>query len=177
VQRYAPHEWNPERFEVLGAIREASVEFARAHGAHYFVVDCDNFIAPHTLENLVKLKELPVVAPMLTTSWRYSNWFAAVDANGYYAEHPAYDLILNRQIVGLIQVPLVHCTYFVRHSALRHVRYRDGSRRYEFVVMSDALRKAGVPQYLDNRHVYGYISFADVTQEPWFDAMLNMYVS
>lgn len=42
VQNYGQHEWNAERFKVLGKIRQDSVHWAQEHNSHYFVVDCDN---------------------------------------------------------------------------------------------------------------------------------------
>ena len=175
VEAFNPHGWNTLRFEVLGAIRDSSVSFADRHEAHYFVADCDNLIAPFTLERLVKLR-LPVVAPMLTTKTAYSNYFAAVTDTGYFAQSPRYYWILNREITGIIQVPLVHCTYLINRDALRHVWYLDNSGRYEFVVLSDWFRRRGVAQYVDNRVAYGHITMADtladLLQEPWFYPML-----
>ena len=44
---------------------------------------------------------------------------------------------------------------------LNDLTYEDGTTRYEYVVFSDSARTSGVVQYLDNRQVYGYITFAD----------------
>ncbi|MCX5924312.1 MAG: glycosyltransferase family 2 protein [Candidatus Dependentiae bacterium] len=171
VQHYKQHEWNSERFEVLGKIRELSIQWAYNNNSHYFVVDCDNFIKPHTLERLMSL-QLSIVAPFLTTGQNYySNYHAAIDGNGYLATTPFYEMIFNRQITGLIQVPVVHCTYLIRRQYLPYVWYRDNSGRYEYVIFSDVARKNGIPQYIDNREMYGYVSFAEdiktFSTEPW----------
>ena len=42
---------------------------------------------------------------------------------------------------------------------MKDLTYEDGSDRYEYVVFSESARKSLVPQYLDNRQVYGYITF------------------
>jgi hypothetical protein len=39
--------------------------------------------------------------------------------------------------------------------------YEDESGRHEYVIFSDVARKAAIPQYLDNRQVYGYITFSE----------------
>ena len=161
VQDFSPHEWNTMRFAVLGRIRQASVEWARARGDHYFVPDCDNLFKRTTLATLVATGK-PVVAPLLrhpTTS--YANFHAAVDARGYFVEDPRYDALRLQKEVGLCVVPVVHCTYLVRAEVLRDVAYADGSGRHEYVVFSDVMRKKGVPQYLDTRQVYGRVLFAD----------------
>ena len=171
VEKYGQHEWNPERFRVLAKIRQDSLAWARAHESHYFVADCDNFLHPGTLKELA-YTNLPIVAPLLHSSSNYSNYHAAIDANGYLAECPLYYDLLDRRICGLIEVPVVHCTYFVRHQALRHLSYDDGSGRYEYVIFSHSARRSHIPQYLDTRRSYGRISFAEdhaaLIAEPWF---------
>jgi len=49
LKKYTEHEWNSERFKILGKIRQESINYAINLNAHYFVVDCDNFITPNTL--------------------------------------------------------------------------------------------------------------------------------
>jgi hypothetical protein len=172
VQKYKQHEWNSERFKVLGKIRQDSIDWARAHDSHYFVADCDNFIQPHTLEELIKTG-LPIVAPLLRAGGTslYSNYHAAIDENGYYKETPVYHQLLKQEIRGLVILPVVHCTYFIRNDVLDKVNYDDNTFRYEYVIFSDSARKNNIPQYLDTRDVYGRISFAEsekeFNQEPW----------
>ena len=56
---------------------------------------------------------------------------------------------------------MVHCTYLVRADVIPELTYEDASGRHEYVVFSDSARKAGIPQYFDNRQVYGYITFGE----------------
>ena len=56
---------------------------------------------------------------------------------------------------------MVHCTYLVRADVIPELTYEDASGRHEYVVFSDSARKASIPQYLDNRQVYGYITFGE----------------
>lgn len=164
VQRYKQHEWNYERFKVLGALRQASVRWAHEHNSHYCVIDCDNFIVPETIAALLKTN-LPIVAPLLKTGdSMYANYHAAIDQNGYYEGCPLYDMLWHGQVKGLVEVPVVHCTYLVRHEALDKITYDDASWRYEYVIFSDSARKAGIPQYIDTRRVYGRISFAETAE-------------
>ncbi len=177
VQKYKQHEWNEIRFQVLGKIRQDSIQWAKEQGSHYFVADCDNFIHSHTLEQLF-FCHMPIVAPLLTIgNGAYSNYHAAIDHEGYYEPSPFYLPILNLEIRGLIEMPVVHCTYFIRHEYLDRMVYDDGSGRYEYVIFSDNARKMNIPQYLDNREVYGHISFAenkeDFDQEPWLHEFLQ----
>ncbi|HLJ22087.1 MAG TPA: glycosyltransferase [Stellaceae bacterium] len=163
VEQFGVHEWNATRFQVLGHIRGISLGRALAHECDfYFVADVDNFIRPCTLRELVAL-DLPIVAPFLRSIGPdsfYSNYHAEIDGNGYYHECDQYAWIFHRWVRGVLEVPVVHCTYLVRADVLRDLTYGDGTPRHEYVVFSESARKAGIPQYFDNRQVYGYIVFA-----------------
>jgi len=162
---YKPHEWNVLRFQILGKLRQDSVEYAKAKGSHYFVADCDNFVVPTTLARMMEQKALGIVAPMLITKTAYSNFHYDVDGNGYLKDHPHYLKVLTRQLMGCLAVAVVHCTYFVANHLLHCVSYDDKSARYEYVIFSDMLRKQKIPQYLDNRQYYGFLTFADTEAE------------
>ena len=97
VHEFSPHEWNSMRFKVLGRLRQESVDWARKRGTHYFVVDCDNFIVPETLEMLYQTR-LPVIAPLLRNgddpNSFYSNYHYITDENGYFKASQFYFDIL-----------------------------------------------------------------------------------
>jgi GR25 family glycosyltransferase involved in LPS biosynthesis/SAM-dependent methyltransferase/tetratricopeptide (TPR) repeat protein len=164
VEQFGVHEWNATRFRVLGRIRNVSMRRALEHECDfYFVADVDNFVRPCTLRELMAL-DLPIVAPLLRSIGAgnfYSNYHAEIDANGYYKACDQYHWILNRWVRGVMEMPVVHCTYLIRADVLNDLTYEDGSNRFEYVVFSDSARKSRVPQYLDNRQVYGYITFAE----------------
>ncbi|MEK3716552.1 MULTISPECIES: glycosyltransferase family 2 protein [unclassified Paenibacillus] len=168
VQDFTPHEWNDLRLRVIAKIRQESIEWAKARDSHYFVPDCDNFIISDTLESLLST-HLPVVGPLLklaeTPLSYYSNFHDKTDDYGYYGSSPFYLEYLFQHIKGLIEVDVIHCTYLMRREILEHVQYEDGSGRHEYVIVSHGLRKAGVPQYLDNRKVYGSLTFCDTEEQ------------
>jgi hypothetical protein len=175
LKKYKPHEWNAQRFKILGKIRNDSIKYALDHNAHYFVIDVDNFIVPSTLSDMVPIAPLGVIAPMLVTKTAYSNYHSSIDKNGYCVTGNEYLKILNKIIKGCIDVPVVHCTYFIANHILDKVSYDDDSYRYEYVVFSDVLRKQNIPQYIDNRKDYGRISFAITKDE--FEADWAQYKS
>ena len=148
----------------IGSIRNRSMHRACELGCDfYFVADADNFIRPATLRELVAL-DLPIVAPLLRSIFPerfFSNYHAEIDADGYYRQCDQYFWILNRYVRGVVEVPVVHCTYLVRADEIQRLTYEDGSGRHPYVVFSDSARKQGVPQYLDNRQVYGYLAFSE----------------
>jgi glycosyltransferase involved in cell wall biosynthesis len=164
VEQFGAHEWNATRFQVLAKIRNASLRSALEHRCgFYFTADVDNFVRPCTLRELVAL-DLPVVAPFLRSLGPadvYSNCHAEIDANGYYEQCDQYSWIVNRWVRGVIEMPVVHCTYLIRADVLDRLTYDDGSARHEYVIFSGSARKQGIPQYLDNRQIYGYIAFGE----------------
>lgn len=173
VQDLKPHEWTTERFQVLGKIRQESIATAQKLNAHYFVADCDNFIVPTTIADLVATN-LPVVGPLLKrgSGLLYSNYHHLADAQGYYAHSPHYETIWGGAVRGLIEVAVIHCTYLVRAEVLSAVAYLDDTTAHEYVIFSRQLRAAGIPQYIDNRKAYGEITFAETEAEfqtePWY---------
>lgn len=162
LQQYGVHEWNPVRFKALGAIRERSIEGAyHACADFYWVVDVDNFVKPHTLSTMV-VHNLPVVAPMLGSADKeqpdYSNYHNMATPKGYFMDNDPYYQILRQKVTGLIKCDVVHCTYLIRKDVYDKVIYMDGTDDYEYVIFSRNLRNLGIPQYLDNQEVYGWLS-------------------
>lgn len=173
LKNYKAHEWNWKRFKIIGEIRQQSVKYALEHESHYFVIDIDNFIVPSTLDDMLAVSSLGIIAPMLVTKTAYSNYHSSIDKNGYLLSDDLYSKILNKKIKGCIQVPVVHCTYFIANNILDKISYDDDSYRYEYVIFSDVLRKQNIPQYIDNRKNYGCITFA-VTEDE-FEADWTAY--
>jgi len=172
VEFFKPHEWNWIRFKVLGKIRQDSLKWAKDKHSHYFVSDCDNFILPNTIEEVVKTN-LPIVAPFLKNDNepKYYNYFAGIDSDGQAAYTPHDMQIFNQEIKGLFDLPIVECTYFIHHNVLDEMCYDDDSHRYEFIIFSQNARQKGIPQYVDNRQIFGYITVAEtldeLIKEPW----------
>jgi len=169
IEQYGVHEWNATRFKILGEIREGSVNHAIWINAdYYFVVDVDNFIKPDTLRKLVATN-LPVVAPFLKCvdeeQPAYSNLHLLANVNGYYLDDMRYYQVVRQEITGLIVSDVVHCTYLIRKDVLPRVAYVDNTEDYEYVIFSRTLRKLGIPQYFDNREVYGYLSLRERVDE------------
>lgn len=164
VEQFGVHEWNRSRFHVLNPIREASLQRTLELDCDfYFIAGVDNFIRPPTLKELVALN-LPIGGPLLRNEIphrRYSNYHFDIDADGYFKDSAPYDWLLLQQVRGVIQVNVIHCTYLVRADVIPKLRYEDGSDRYDYVVFSASARAAGIPQYLDNRQIYGYLTLEE----------------
>lgn len=182
VEKYDIHFWNGERFRVLGKIRQESMKQALLTDCeYYFVVDIDNFLFPETLKELVKL-DLPIVAPFLRyavalgenadtpieaakreghMSRYYSNYHDKVDDFGSIIAEDVYYKILNQEIKGIIECMCVHCTYLIKREYLSELSYLEQSDRWEYMVFSNSARNKAIPQYLDNRTIYGVLTLSE----------------
>ena len=154
-----PHDWTPTRFKVLAKIRNKSLKKAQEyHCDYYFVVDCDNFIAPCTLRALVE-KDKPIIAPLLRSipndNDMYANFFPDINENGRFKITPDYNEIVLRKKLGTFQVPVAHCTYLVKSEYIDKLTYLDGTDEYEFLIFSKSARDNNVPQFLCNEHKFG----------------------
>lgn len=182
VQDLEVHEWTGERFRVLAKIRQESLRQCLLTDAdYYFVVDLDNFLYPDTLKELVKL-QLPIVAPLLRYAVAtgdhsdtpveaakieghrgqyYANYHHLVDEYGSIVANDVYYKILDQTIKGLIECDCVHCTYLIKREYIEKLNYTEESDRWEYMVFSESARKQGIPQYLDNRRIWGVLTLTE----------------
>jgi len=178
LKNYGEHEWNPERFNILGAIRQESINYAIEKNAHYFIADCDNFITKDTIEHFFNIRNLDFVGPLLKLSpdAYYANYHNKATEYGYFQENDEYLPIWHRTYKGLIDVDTLHCTYFINNRILNDITYNDGSGRYEYAICSHALRKKGIKQYLDNTKFFGFLFLNDQIEVP-FDTFIKNHWS
>jgi GR25 family glycosyltransferase involved in LPS biosynthesis len=172
LKEYAIHEWNILRFEILGKIRQESINFAKEHNFDfYFTCDVDNFIAPSTLQSLIDLDK-PVVAPLLKTiipknptlseNSLYSTFHDKVHrSNGAFIMTNRLRQIVSGSVKGVFEVDLVHCTYLVRNDVFQLIDYLHQKNNYEYRNFALSLRKNGIKQYIDARKVYGYLTLSE----------------
>lgn len=155
-----PHEWTSQRWRKLGEIRNQSLKKTREYGCdYYFVVDCDVFLEPSTLTHLVS-KDKPIIAPLLRALPNpgdpYSNFFADIDQNGYFKDHPDFFRILNREKIGTFKIPLVHIAYLIKQEVLDDLNYIDEDfTEWEFIQFAKSARKHGIDQYICNEKLFG----------------------
>jgi hypothetical protein len=72
-----------------------------------------------------------------------------------------YYKILDQTIKGLIECDCVHCTYLIKREYIERLSYTEESDRWEYMVFSESARKQGIPQYLDNRRIWGVLTLTE----------------
>ncbi len=166
---------------IIRAFRESALRAAIANNTHCFMCNCNNFIAPNTIERLMQISspQIPIIAPLLReANSNYANFHADVTPTGFFSECPTYYDILERRIVGVLMVPVVNCCYLIHPMAMMNLQYKDNNTaRHEYIVFSESARVHGVQQYIDNRFDdNGYISFAncekELVQTKWWYSMV-----
>jgi hypothetical protein len=185
VQDYRGHEWNDLRLNVIRRLRDDGLNECRKTDAEfYFTVDCDNFVKPNTLRMLVEANKT-VIAPLLRYAYDpeekaenpwanpwYSNFANKVNDYGDVMDNSHYYGLLERNVPGLHEVELVHATYLVRRDIVDVISYQNGTMGWDYINFASNLRRAGIPQILDNREVYGCMTLAE--NEPASRAYMEM---
>ncbi|XP_071948001.1 procollagen galactosyltransferase 2-like isoform X2 [Antedon mediterranea] len=160
-----PFDWPEERFTHIINLRQAALEEARRQWAQYmFAIDADNFLEnKETLKILVSAKK-PMIAPMLESTTMYSNFWAGTTEHGYYRRTPEYSEMLERNISGIIQVPMIHSTYMIdlQLQVSLQLQYSPPPE-YEgdiddMLIFAYSARKAKIPMYIMNAAFFGSLS-------------------
>jgi hypothetical protein len=171
IKKYETHEWNSTRFNILGHIRQDSVDFAAEKKFdYYFVSDVDNFLLPQTLESQINLN-YEVIAPKLgmvvpektedlVENQNWSNFYFA-DENYWFKETQEYYEIIEGRKPGVHKVDLVHCTYLLRSDIFSKVNYLVIPNNWEYKNLIISLKNHGVDCYLDARRDYGVLTLSE----------------
>ena len=184
------HLWDGARVDLMRHLRDKGFMMAREYSCDfYFTADVDNFIIPSTISDLVDLN-LPVVAPMLRwaigdesetehlpellkrgADYTAANFTTKVtDWGDTQSNSPGgeerfpegYFNILYRKNIGVLPAELVHCTYLVHKDVFNRISYQNGvAGGYEYITFAFNLRINGIPQFIDNRKLYGCLTMAE----------------
>jgi len=162
-------DWPDERMGLLMSLRQEGLDYARSIWSDFvFYVDADNLLEnSNVLTTLMRYRKT-VIAPMLISLGRYSNWWGDMTEKLYYLRSADYMEILNREKVGLFQVPMVHSTFLVdlRRSESRFLSYNIDREAYkanpipfdDIIVFAYNARANGVQFWLTNEEPFGKLT-------------------
>ena len=154
------HSWNIERFKILSEIKDKSIEYAKEKNLDYFIVDLDTYLKPKVL-NTLYCSKFGIIAPFLIRKNNsfFSNFHCSIDENGYYSNQnfELYNNVFKQNMKGIIQVNVISHCIFIKNELLKYCSYSDETQDRPYVIFSRNLRKKNIPQYLDNRNIYGLI--------------------
>ena len=153
----------------VAAGHEALLAALQRHGGDFLLATtAGHFLRPCTLRELVALG-LPIVAPMLRALAPQdagSNFSVDINELGAPRGSDPDQWIVQRWVRGVIEVSAVRGTCLIRADIARNLHHADATGRAPEVVFADSARRAAVPQYVDNRQVYGYAAPRDVALSP-----------
>jgi len=159
-------DWPDERMGFLMRLRQEALDYARSIWSDFILyVDADNLLENSDVLTTLMRYRKTVVAPMLISLGRYSNWWGDMTEKLYYLRSADYMDILNREKVGLFQVPMVHSTFLVdlRRSESRFLSYRIDREAYkvnpipydDIIVFAFNARANGIQFWLSNEEPFG----------------------
>ncbi|KAL3312013.1 hypothetical protein Ciccas_009399 [Cichlidogyrus casuarinus] len=174
VSALGNHYWTAKHFKHLLELKQSLLDTARYSWAEYFFsIDVDVILTePQTLKQLVAVSELSteeqpisIIAPLLncTNSDTYSNFWGAMQANGYYQRSKDYFDILRRDKLGIFPVALVHSVYLInlRHMSTKYLKFYPIAEGYkgpidDVIVFARHVQSLNVTFHVDNRELYGF---------------------
>ncbi|EFN88899.1 Glycosyltransferase 25 family member [Harpegnathos saltator] len=159
-------DWSSRRFAHVINLREQALNYARQIWTDFiWMLDADVFLTnSSTLRNLV-LKGETVVAPLLKSDGMYSNFWAGMTAEYYYARTDQYEPILYREEIGCHNVPMIHSAVLIdlRRYESDHLTYKaeklisyDGPVD-DIITFAIGANKSDVPLFVCNDEIYGFV--------------------
>ncbi|KAK3739374.1 hypothetical protein QZH41_015762, partial [Actinostola sp. cb2023] len=108
-----------------------------------------------------------VIAPMIEVFGNqsgYSNYWGGMDTDGYYKRTDDYFPLLNREITGCFELPMIHSTYLVdlRRNITNHLVFYPPPTGYmgeidDILIFAYSARSSGIKLHLLNKDIYGYM--------------------
>ncbi|KAI1280848.1 Glycosyltransferase 25 family member [Halotydeus destructor] len=157
--------WTQSRFSRLIYAKEAALRRARHNWADYVLfLDSDVVLVnPHSLTSLMEShSDSLIFGPMLYSLGTYSNFWAGMTENGYYKRTDEYLPILERQKIGLFEVPMIHSCIFInlRFQAASNISFvpKDDHPYDDIIALALTAKELKVPMSIINEKVYGYLA-------------------
>ncbi|XP_015680219.1 procollagen-lysine,2-oxoglutarate 5-dioxygenase 1, partial [Protobothrops mucrosquamatus] len=144
--------------------RNVSMNMCKQNPAceYYFSLDAEVVLKnPDTLQILMEQNKF-VIAPLVSRMGKlWSNFWGALSPDGYYARSEDYKDIVQRQRIGLWNVPYISSVYLVKGSVLRsQLAQRDlfhSGKLDADMALCHNIRQQGVFMFVTNQQPFGHI--------------------
>ncbi|XP_059498697.1 multifunctional procollagen lysine hydroxylase and glycosyltransferase LH3-like isoform X1 [Stegostoma tigrinum] len=129
---------------------------------YYFSVDADVVLSnPETLKILIEHNRF-VIAPMVSRDGKlWSNFWGAVNADGYYSRSEDYIDIVQLKRVGIWNVPYITQVYLIKGEILRNeLRQKNVFTQVELdpdMIFCKNLRAKGIFMFVTNLDDFGHL--------------------
>ncbi|XP_069121239.1 procollagen galactosyltransferase 1-like isoform X1 [Argopecten irradians] len=162
-----PCDWSDERFTNVIKLRQAALDTARQIWADYvFMLDADVVLENSQTLTLLMNEQRTIVAPMLNASIgdTYSNFWGGMTDSGYYERSDDYFDMVHREIIGCLQVPMVHSALLInlRHLQTGQIAYYPAPENYDgpyddIIIFAYSVKAAGLYMYVLNTEYFGKV--------------------
>ncbi|KAM3922698.1 procollagen-lysine,2-oxoglutarate 5-dioxygenase 1 [Leptodactylus fuscus] len=154
----------PEEAANFAEARNAGMDICRQNPEceYYFSIDVQVVLKNTSVLRTLIEQNKSVIVPMVSRSQDlWSNFWGALGSDGFYARSEDYIDIVQRQRIGIWNVPYVTNVYLVQGNVLRkalnqydlfHSGHLDPDMAF-----CDNLRKKGVFMFVTNRQLFGHI--------------------
>ncbi|CAH2316937.1 procollagen-lysine,2-oxoglutarate 5-dioxygenase 1 [Pelobates cultripes] len=154
----------PEEATSLADARNNGIDMCRQNleCEYYFSIDVQVVLNNSTVLRTLIEQNKSIIGPVIgrvDTLW--SNFWGALNSDGYYARSEDYIDIVLRQRIGLWNVPYISSVYLIKGNVLRTKLqqadlYNSGSLDHD-MSFCDNVRKQGVFMFVTNRQIFGHI--------------------
>ena len=115
----------------------------------------------NTLINLI-LQNKDIIAPLISKKDLFSNFWGALDDNGWYKNSDDYVDIASKKMRGCWNVPHIAGNILIRKNIIKEVQnfYTNNTNSYfdDDMKFNDNCRKNNIFLYLENMEDYGYLT-------------------
>ncbi|XP_044134254.1 procollagen-lysine,2-oxoglutarate 5-dioxygenase 1 [Bufo gargarizans] len=154
----------PEETSNFAEARNAGMDICRQNPEceYYFSIDVQVVLKnASVLRTLIEQNKSLIVPMVSRLQDLWSNFWGALSSDGFYARSEDYIDIVQRQRIGIWNVPYITNVYLVKGSVLRkplsqYDLFHSGSLDPD-MAFCDNVRRKGVFMFVTNRQVFGHI--------------------
>ena len=161
-------------FSGIIQIKEKALLKARQMWTDYvWFLDMDVYITEPDLVNILLAENQPVIAPMLNSLGRYSNYWGGMSDQYWYVRTDEYMDILDRKIKGCYSVPMVHSCVLVnlKIAETEQLTFVPDKLQHSDLPLDDiitfavSVKYAGLELTVCNEDIYGFMTPPVVEKE------------
>uniref|UniRef100_A0A336MPH5 procollagen-lysine 5-dioxygenase n=1 Tax=Culicoides sonorensis TaxID=179676 RepID=A0A336MPH5_CULSO len=148
---------NEDKYEEKAA-RSLAVTVATTKKVDYLLsLDSEAHLDnPDTLRKLLEANRT-IIAPMLKRDGAlWTNFWGALSSNGYYARSTDYKDIVERQVLGVWNVPYITSAYLAKSSSLPKFNFEIEGVDSD-MSMCQSLRDANIFMFVTNLEIFGHL--------------------
>lgn len=161
-------------YEGIIALKEEALDKARKMWADYVLfLDVDVLLVEPDIINILLEENQPIIAPMITSLGKYSNFWGGMSDEYWYVRTEQYMNILDRKDKGCFNEPMVHSCVLVNLKVVETDRLTFNPDKVpdhnlpldDIIAFAMSAKDASLDMTVCNEAVYGYMTPPVVDKE------------